>query len=198
MYQFTTDWFSGNIANWRYFYDIIRPSRILEIGSWEGRSTIFSIEQMNAYHQQGFITCIDTWEGGIENNKADMPSVESRFFANMAESARRYPSVHVDIRKGTSLQKMAELIAEANVGTYDIAYVDGSHQAPDVLGDLVLAHQLVRVGGMIICDDYLNTSRTGNPLMDTKIAIDAFTNIFYNKVGVMRAPLYQLFLHKVA
>lgn len=198
MYAFTTDWFSGNIPTWDHFFNILRPKHVLEIGSWEGRSTIYCIEKIHNYHGEGSITCIDTWEGGIENEKSQMPSVESRFLANMAEASKRHPGVQIDVRKGLSVHKLAEQLAGNNYGFYDVAYVDGSHQAPDVLTDLILAHQLVRVGGMIICDDYLNTSRTGNPLMDTKIAIDAFTNIFYNKVGVMRAPLYQLFLHKVA
>lgn len=198
MYQFTTDWFSGNIPTWDYFYQIVKPAKVLEIGSWEGRSTLYSIEKIHALRGSGMITCIDTWEGGIENDKAAMPDVERRFLANMNEARRRHPTVQIDVRKGPSVLKLSEMIAENSPIEYDVAYVDGSHQAPDVLTDLILAHQLVRVGGIIICDDYLNTSRTGNPLMDVKIAIDAFTNIFYNKVGVMRAPLYQLFLHKVA
>lgn len=37
---------------------------------------------------------------------------------------------------------------------FDVVYVDGSHQGPQVLGDAVMADALLRPGGMLIFDDF--------------------------------------------
>ena len=36
---------------------------------------------------------------------------------------------------------------------YDIIYIDGSHEARDVLEDAVLAYRLLKIGGLLIFDD---------------------------------------------
>ena len=77
-------------------------------------------------------------------------------------------------------------------------YIDGSHQASDVLTDLVLGFMLRRVNGIMVCDDYL-WKLNRDPLLNTKLAIDAFTNCFFGKIEpVNRIPLYQLWLRKTA
>ena len=38
--------------------------------------------------------------------------------------------------------------------TFDFIYIDGSHTAYDVLQDAVLTHPLLKVGGVLIFDDF--------------------------------------------
>lgn len=40
-YHFNSDWFSHNIVGLNAIFDYLKPKRILEIGSFEGRSTVF-------------------------------------------------------------------------------------------------------------------------------------------------------------
>jgi predicted O-methyltransferase YrrM len=95
------------------------------------------------------------------------------------------------------------LIARGYRNYFDLAYIDGSHQAPDVLFDAVAAFRLVRPGGLIIFDDYLWTGapqREGaavDLLHCPKPAIDAFTNLYRQKISLIPAPLLQLFVAKV-
>ncbi|HEX2816824.1 MAG TPA: class I SAM-dependent methyltransferase, partial [Phenylobacterium sp.] len=83
----------------------------------------------------------------------------------------------------------------------ELIYIDGSHQAPDVLTDAVLAFQLLRVGGILIFDDYL-WSHEGPGQQDfynmPKPAVDAFVNIFQRRMTVIGAPLRQLYVRKIA
>ena len=75
----------------------------------------------------------------------------------------------------------------------------GSHQAPDVLSDAVLSFSLLREGGVIAFDDYLwaeDMSYGRDPLRCPKPAIDAFINIYFRKVEVISAPLYQMYIRK--
>jgi predicted O-methyltransferase YrrM len=96
---------------------------------------------------------------------------------------------------------LASLLAEGKRGYFDFIYVDGSHRAPDVLYDAVLSFRLLRVGGVIAFDDYLwddETRKEVDPIGTPKIAIDAFTNIYSRKLRILRAPLYQLYIQKIA
>ena len=81
-------------------------------------------------------------------------------------------------------------------------HVDGSHQAADVLLDAVLSFQLLRLGGLLIFDDYLWSMEpvgTQDPLNMPKPAIDAFFNIYQRKMRIVAdAPLRQIYANKTS
>jgi predicted O-methyltransferase YrrM len=206
-YEFTNDWFSPNIPVWRQIVDGNKPARILEIGSFEGRSTCWLIEACAALADIE-VVCVDTWDGGAEHQKgggreAEMSEVEARFHRNIAiAKARASHEVEIRLCKDLSSQALADLIAERRPEPFDLVYIDGSHQAPDVLTDAVMAFQLLKVGGVMIFDDYLwsmDRPGTQDVLMMPKPAIDAFINIFQRKMNLFTgAPLRQLYARKIA
>ena len=62
--------------------------QILEIGSWEGRSSCFFLN----YFKNSTLNCVDTWEGSEENfidGKPDLNLVENNFDKNVAEYRER-------------------------------------------------------------------------------------------------------------
>jgi predicted O-methyltransferase YrrM len=199
-YQFTQDWFAQNVPIWDKLVPRHTPRKVLEVGSYEGRSACYFIETC-ARERDLEIHCIDTWQGGIEHNQVAMSDVEARFDHNVAVARSRTPH-KIKLVKHRSLSKaaLAKLIVVDPVGTFDVIYIDGSHQAPDVLTDAVMAFQLLRVGGMMIFDDYLWSMEPlgqQDPLNMPKPAVDAFMNIFQRKMYVVRgAPVYQLFATK--
>lgn len=67
-YIFNSDWFTHNIPSLKAVFEYVKPQRILEIGSFEGRSTIFFMEEALKYQPQVEIHCIDSWEGGAEQS----------------------------------------------------------------------------------------------------------------------------------
>jgi predicted O-methyltransferase YrrM len=96
---------------------------------------------------------------------------------------------------------LAKLLAGGKRNYFDFIYIDGSHMAQDVLCDAVLAFRLLRVGGVIVFDDYIwfETLPEGkDPLRCPKPAIDAFVNLHFRKVDVLTAPLLQLLVTKMA
>jgi len=207
-YIFTNDWFDiAARKEWSKLIPRIAPKSILEIGSYEGASTCFLIDAL-APQQALNIHCIDSWAGGEEHQSdgrfaTDMQSVEARFKANVGLAIKRHKTsnVSVVVHKKRSDAALAALIAEGRTGYFDFAYIDGSHQAPDVLFDAVAVFQLLKVGGMMVFDDYLWVERDAqhmNPVQSPKIAIDAFTNIYCRKLRVRSAPLRQLFVEKIA
>jgi predicted O-methyltransferase YrrM len=84
---------------------------------------------------------------------------------------------------------------------FDFIYIDGAHKAPQVLFDAVAAFRLTKIGGYIAFDDYLWSEKLPNGkdlLRCPKPAIDAFTNLYCQKLNILSAPLYQLYIQKIS
>lgn len=198
----TNNWFE-QIARpvWDNLLPQINPRRVLEVGSYEGASTIYLIDHL-AKTGPLEIHCVDTWEGGVEHTGLDMRSVEARFTHNTQQAIAAAPNqVDLKIHKGYSDVCLARLLAQGGADYFDFVYIDGSHQAPDVLCDAVLGFKLLRPGGLIAFDDYLwseNLPYGRDPLRCPKPAIDAFVNLNFRKLNVLSQPLYQLYLQKIA
>jgi predicted O-methyltransferase YrrM len=192
-YQFSEDWFSGHIPRWTEMLATDAKARkILEVGSFEGRSTVWLIE--NALAETGELYCVDTWQGSPEHSSVIMEDVHARFLANIEIALRAKPDVKVIQIRGLSEHILPRLIAEGHVGTFDFVYVDGCHEAVNVLTDLCFAFLLCRHGGLICVDDYLWPQHV-HPLRKPKISVDAFTNIFCEHLTIVSQG-YQVFLRK--
>ena len=209
-YEFTRDWFAANIPAWDRIFHEVRPRHTLEIGSFEGRSACYTIERLGAHASgESSLTCIDNWAGGVEHREiggfyqAVMGDVERRFDHNtsiaLAKVANR---VTLKKLKQNSRDALVQLLASGPMERFDLIFIDGSHEAPDVLSDAVLAFPLLRVGGTLIFDDYIwsdQAPQKRDPLRMPKPAIDAFVNIYQRKIEFYhRLPLWQLYLRKVA
>ena len=192
-YQFTKDWFQQAPQVWTQLIPMLPGEagkrNFLEIGSFEGRSTVWTMENMM---QEGdYIYCIDTWEGSEEHGAEDMQAVFERFKANTAiakDKAKVVRGFAID----TSTVELASIIQGGT--QYDFIYIDGSHIAKDVLTDACMAWPLLKPAGLMVFDDYLwGDSR--DILHRPKMAIDAFTNIFAEELDEVHVGL-QLVVRK--
>ena len=200
-YEFTNEWFNRHAGVWKQLLGRFQPRRILEIGSYEGRSACFVVETCAA-DRDIELHCVDSWAGGVEHDRTAMPVVEQRFDRNL-EIARSRVGGKVDLHKHKSLSAAAlvALLAAGQGQSFDLIYVDGSHQAPDVLSDAVLAFMLLKVGGVLIFDDYLwaeDHKHPRDPIECPKIAIDAFLNINIRKLRIITAPVAQIYAQKIS
>ena len=193
---FTSDWFSAHIHSWQYIFRKVgwaaeQPKVVIEIGSYEGRASIWILENL-LKNPESRLFCVDTFAD------ADLPtSYGSRFKANLAEARNGPDDNRPHIYAGLS----SDFLLQFNVlkNQADFIYVDGSHRASDVLVDLVLSFRILRVGGVIICDDYLGGASHDLLLDSPKLAIDAFTNIFRDQIEIINGvPLYQIAFRKIA
>jgi predicted O-methyltransferase YrrM len=149
--NFTSDWIWKNYSIWRRVLAPLRdrPTRILEIGSFEGRSAVFFLK----YLPQSTIVCIDTFAGTAEEDyvykflEQRMSAAESRFEHNVAPFAARVEKI-----KSRSAPALDALIAEGR--RFDLAYIDGGHRYDDVMADSVAVWTMLEPGGIVIWDDY--------------------------------------------
>lgn len=208
-YTITQDWFTKNSILWGPLLKEHKPARILEIGSFEGLSTIFMIENCSQYGNVE-IHCVDTWSGGVEHDALDFDVIEERFEHNVQVALEKSKGgeVLVHKHKGRSVVELSKLIA-AGTPKFDFIYVDGSHLAKDVLTDATLAFELLNLGGVLVFDDYSNPNPV-TPEFPT-LGIECFLSAFRDKVGKIRfvdekgeplekdnKVLYQLFLRRIA
>src|SRR5712692_9017796 len=92
--RLTTDWTSRNYQLWADIFASRRKEslRILEIGSWEGRSALFFLN----YLPEARIVCVDTFAGAVEHRSWpiwqriwQLNGIERRFDYNLAPLASR-------------------------------------------------------------------------------------------------------------
>ena len=177
------DWFSANIPVWQAALAEFkgRPGvNYLEIGCFEGRSAVWMLENVLT-DSQSKLTCIDPYQ---EHIGAD---VMNRFLANVERAGA---SSRTTLVRGFSQEKLRDLPLDA----FDIIYVDGDHRAAPVLEDAVLSWRLLKVGGLLIFDDY-RWEVTQPPAERPLMAIDFFTETFRDRIEIVHRD-YQLILRK--
>lgn len=154
--ELTTDWTTGNLTRWRRMLAPWRnePLRILEVGSWEGRSALFFLR----FFPNATIVCVD--------NFAQHPDTEGRLDRNLAPYGNR-----VEKRKGESFEVLDQLIAEKQ--HFDLVYIDADHFYEPVMKNSVRSWALTEPGSVIIWDDY-GWGRWLEEKVRAKAAIDDF------------------------
>ncbi|HWJ20337.1 MAG TPA: class I SAM-dependent methyltransferase [Geobacterales bacterium] len=206
-HQFTNSWFN-NLAKgvWDQLITNLNPTTILEIGSYEGASTCYLIDLL-AQKKEIEVHCIDSWEGSAEHKSdgTNMSEVEARFLHNTKLSSELAAhNVALAIHKGFSDYHLSKLFSDGKRNYFDFIYIDGSHYASDVICDAVLSFRLLRIGGVIAFDDYLWAGHNipfgviTDPLGCPKLGIDAFTNLYGNRIRLLSAPLYQIYVQKIS
>jgi predicted O-methyltransferase YrrM len=158
--EFTTDWTSAHFGSWS---QVLAPFqrdglRLLEIGSFEGRSAIFWLEYFPGSH----VTCVDKFFGTTRHNQ----DIEARFDRNVAAYGERVRKIN-----RCSAEVLPSLRIEDEL--FDLIYIDGSHRRDDVMADCLLSWPLLRPGGVMIFDDYLHELHKP-PAERPKDAIDTF------------------------
>jgi hypothetical protein len=165
-----TNWTDVHVANWRQWLApyVGKPCRGLEVGCFEGRSTRWFLDNI-CTHPESRMTVLDTFAGGADQreNGIDCSRLLERFQDRMGENLW-YPRV-VILRQRSS-HGLAYLLTYCL--QFDFIYIDGSHEAEDVLTDSALALRLVAPGGVIIWDDYSWAVNT-EPWRRPRTAIDA-------------------------
>lgn len=185
-YRFTIDWFTHAIPSWEEALGPFagKPDlRYLEIGVYEGRSLLWMLDNVLT-HSGARATGIDPF--------LDKKS-ELLFRANLEKSGH---AGKVTVIVGFSQTELRKLPLDS----FDVVYIDGSHTADDVLADATLSFDLLRVGGLMIFDDYrwTGTQRGRTPLppeLRPQVAINAFITAYRNRVEVVYRG-YQLMLRK--
>ena len=170
---FTSDWAWQVRNTWpRHVFpylDRSNPIHWLEIGSFEGRSALWTVENM-FMHPGSTITCVDPWEVwpiyGTQHNF----NYENTFDHNTTNCPGLIK------RKGTSSSVLPTLKRESFHG----CYIDGSHKKEDVLDDAKMVQPLLHPGAIMVFDDYKWAEGDG-----VKLAVDELLDELKTKADML-------------
>ncbi len=142
--------------------DRLRPARVLEIGSWKGRSALYMARHLRDLGLACEIVCVDTWLGSAEHwlrrqrgwyeslrIAHGVPRLYYTFLANVVRAGLQdwitpFP---------TTSQTATKVLAELGV-RFDLCYVDAAHEYDPVSQDLAACWELLDDPGILIGDDY--------------------------------------------
>jgi len=174
--DYTSDWFSHYIPVWARFVGPLagRPLQALEVGSYEGRSAVWLLENLLT-HPDSRLNCVDLWE---------CAEVQKRFRSNIAETGRSSQVIESVGDSATALRSIP--------GAFDLIYIDGSHEARFVLTDAALCWTMLKPGGILIFDDY---GWSGPVEFTPRYAIDTFLQLWMTQIEVLHKG-YQVIVRR--
>jgi len=188
-YKYTENWFSSEDLEQFLPLNTQEELHILEIGSFEGKSTIWFLENL-LQNPKSTITCIDPWTSYSQNSNSfnsynqnntewDFQSHKDTFLYNIELSESKNKVIPY---QGFSYDILPKLIIQNK--QYDIIFIDGNHVAPFVLTDSVLSWYLLKNKGIMIFDDYLWDYQSGETLTP-KLAVDSFISNFRDYCNII-------------
>jgi hypothetical protein len=144
-----------------------RAQRIVEIGSWKGRSTRALADHV--YQPGGVVYAIDHWSGQLRDpaaaperelmtrgggdRAAGKAIIQAEFNANLADHIAAGTVVPVDWNSQLGLPTHVQL------PKVDLLFIDGDHSLVGCQSDIDNFAPLVRKGGILAGHDYNNQPR---------------------------------------
>ncbi len=183
MYSFTTNWFKDSELRQLLstMVDSEKENRFLEIGSFEGQSTVYLADTYCKQPGSKIVT-VDPFDLG-DNCTTVTSETEKTFLKNVAASPE---SSKIVVRRQYSDDFFRE-----NTETFTFIYIDGSHAPMQIQRDAANAFKVLETGGILWFDDYL-----GGEDRKIKEAIDFWFQVMGGKVRVVHSG-YQIGCVKV-
>ena len=140
------DWFAYKINLIKFYINssVLKNKLILEIGSFEGKSTIFFLNLF----KNSKIFCVDTWQGSNEYKYkiTCKNSIEKNFDINIKKFKKRV--IKNKMKSDSFFKKKKNLF-------FDFIFIDGFHRSDQVFRDSINSFRVLRQNGYILFDDYL-------------------------------------------
>lgn len=180
-YRLANNWFP--IINVNSYTN--KPINYLEIGAFYGANVI-SVAQSYGLHSDSQLYCIDPWEDyeDYPEYKTQQSIIYKTFLDNIEKSGEQQ-KIHV--KRGYS----NTIIPTFTDAFFDIIYIDGNHEPEYVMEDAVLAFRKLKVGGIMIFDDY----GWGGPDL-TQRGIDGFISGYHKRITCLGELQSQVFIVK--
>jgi Methyltransferase domain len=169
--------------NWERILEPYRHelTSVLEIGSYEGQSALFWINFLGAH-----VTCIDNWMNSADGTSSAR-EVEAHFDANVGRRVHKI--------KSNSTPALHQLACDD--AAFDLIYIDGDHSRDQVMVDSLLAWRCLRVGGIMIWDDYEAYLPGADDRDRPTPAINYFVAMQGAAVSVIQSTGQQLFVRRM-
>jgi len=166
-YTFGRDWFykSEIYQNAKFFLgkENRKKFKMLEIGSFEGLSTTFFIDNFLG-KSDSTLTAVDPFILYSENDHISLLNHKQikNFFYNISQS--KYPE------KVQYIGLTSDHFFEVNKNKYNFIYIDGMHTKEQIPKDIINSWNSLLIDGIIWMDDYLGDNSKLKKSFDQTIA----------------------------
>ena len=162
------------------------PNTIVEVGVFEGATTFWISDRLTLHNPNLKIYAVDPHVGSNDMGQ-NFTIVKQTFLNNLSLNKNN----NVTYIEKHSVNGLIDLINN-NVKA-ELIYIDGDHKASEVLTDLVLAWQILQVGGVILCDDtttwrYTDKNGTESAQMSVRMAVEMFIQCNWHKLKILSMP----------
>ncbi len=177
-------------ANWREWLGHLKgtPATGVELGTWMGESAEWMLDNIFTDPLSRYV-CVDTFEGSEEHHLAGIDC--DSLLADTMERLSRFHDRKVIIR-GLS----QEVLKECAFSLVDFGYIDAAHDAMSVMRDAVLLFDILKVGGIMVFDDYAWTVMP-DPVDCPKLGVDGFIAAYARRLEIIGWG-YQAAVKKIA
>jgi predicted O-methyltransferase YrrM len=154
---------NGNCKIFKTLIEKIKPSTIIEVGTWKGQSAINMANIIQQNNLNCNIYCVDTWLGALEFwgfacdtpdrnllQKNGYPQIYYQFLSNVVHTNTQdiilpFPCTSLIAARFFKNKKISA----------DLIYIDASHDEFDVYHDIKNYYSLLSENGIIFGDDYI-------------------------------------------
>ena len=135
------------LSKWLPYLPVGHPVTAIEIGSYEGESTVWLLEHVLT-HPDSRIICIDPFDANPEFFHGQAGNYYSAFLKNTERFGDK-----VVILRMCSQNAFSTLDSYLRLGEANLAYVDGDHAPAGVLRDAEMVAPYLKDGGLLVFDD---------------------------------------------
>lgn len=180
-FYYTNHWFEAQRPiHEKFLHDYVKGDeciKILEIGSHEGRSSVFFSSYLTSGSSS--LICIDPFS--LHDTTSPVNDDTYEIYKHNIKLTGKDDKIYLE--KDYSINVLIKMLAMNQHESIDYILIDGSHLTKDVLTDAVLSFELLKPGGVMFFDDYLGGDV--NSLQYSKIGIDSFINCYRNKIEIL-------------
>lgn len=185
-YKYSQSWFFGSEINNKLldFLDKSKENNMLEIGSFEGLSSVFFADNfLDAKNSS--LTCVDPFLNITNNDHSNFlqNNEEKNFDYNISKCKN---SDKVIVYKITS-----DKFFETNKKRYNFIYIDGCHMPDYIKRDMENSFNVLEKDGIMWMDDY-----RGGDGIQIKNTMDDFLKKYIGKYDLIHTG-YQLAIKKL-
>jgi len=187
-YKYSRTWFINSEIHKNLANVVMKTTenRILEIGCFEGLSSVFFADNF-INHPNSTLTCVDPFLT-ISNND------HRKFLSNNEEQTFDYNISICDNSNKVTVHKVTSDVFFESISiskeTYNIIYIDGCHESDVLMRDMENSFKILELGGIMWMDDYMGGDR-----IRIKGVIDTFIEKYKDYCEIIHQG-YQLAIKK--
>ena len=177
--------------NWKMYLEKFIDKKIncLEIGSYKGYTTCWMLKNL-CTRKESKVFSVDIWEKSPEYINIDFYDIEQIFDENIKNTGKKSQNVKMKMYSSTALD-----IFKNKKYTFDVIFIDSSHEAKNIMKDAILSWDLLNNGGILIFGNY-GWGKLNKDYFRPNIAIDSFIHIYQPELKVLFKE-YQLIVEKI-